>query len=63
MDYSIWEILESRVCTKNYSSVSLLKKKIKTEWRKLKLETIQKCYDNWEKRIQKCIKAKGRHFE
>lgn len=62
MDYSIWGILESRVCTKNYS-VSLLKEKIKTEWRKLKLETIQKCYDNWEKRIQKCIKAKGRHFE
>ncbi len=63
MDYAIWSILEKNVCVKNYRSVDALKRKLKSEWDKLDLETVRKSYDDWWRRIDCCIKAKSGHFE
>ena len=35
MDYSVWSILESRVCTKSHKSIDSLKRKLKEEWEKI----------------------------
>jgi len=63
MDYSVWSILESRVCTTRFSSVAALKKKLLQEWDKITVEELRPICENFEKRLKLCIKAKGGYFE
>ena len=41
MDYSVWSILESRVCTKSHKSIDSLKRKLKEEWEKIPQEVLR----------------------
>ena len=63
MDYAVWSILESRVCTTRFSSVAALKKKLLHEWDKITVEELRAICENFEKRLRLCIKANGAYFE
>ena len=62
MDYSIWNILEDRACNRPHFSIQSLKQTLRSEWNKLDDELVEKCYDDWLKRLSKCMKERG-HFE
>ena len=62
MDFSIWNILKKRVCKKRHKDLKSLELTLKKEWKKLD-ELIQKCCEQFMKRIKLCVEAKGKHFE
>ena len=63
MDYSIWSILESRVCSKPHRNLESLKQSLLAEWDNISLEEVRATAENFTKRLKLCIKAKGGHFE
>ena len=63
MDFSIWGILQARVGRKFYRNVDDLKKALKKQWSKIPQETIRKAIEQFPKRLEACIDARGGHFE
>lgn len=63
MDYSIWSILESKVCTRRYSSLEALKRDLTKAWDEIDDATLTAIADNFPKRLKACIAAGGGHFE
>uniref|UniRef100_A0A914E5G0 Uncharacterized protein n=1 Tax=Acrobeloides nanus TaxID=290746 RepID=A0A914E5G0_9BILA len=61
--YSIWSLLEADVNAEEYNSVESLKNAISKAFERLPMEVINKAVDNWMKRLDDVIKAKGGHFE
>ena len=63
MDYSIWSILEAEACSKPHQSVEALEKSSVEAWNKIPQEVIDRSVDDFPIRLQKCIDARGGHFE
>ena len=63
LDYSIWSILEAEACSKPHQSVEALKKSLVAAWNKIPQKVIDRAVDDFPKRLQKCIEARGGHFE
>ena len=63
LDYSIWSLLEADVNAEEHNSVESLKNAISEAFERLPMEVINQAVDNWMKRLDAVIKAKGGHFE
>lgn len=63
LDYCIWSIIESEVNAEAHNSVESLKEAIEIAFENLDQEVINRAVDNWMKRLDKVIAAKGGHFE
>lgn len=63
LDYSIWSILESKVCATKHTTVESLKRHLLAAWEEIDVEILTKIVLNFEKRLDACIKSKGGHFE
>uniref|UniRef100_A0A914CLI8 Uncharacterized protein n=1 Tax=Acrobeloides nanus TaxID=290746 RepID=A0A914CLI8_9BILA len=63
LDYSIWSLLEADVNAEEHNSVESLKNAISEALERLSMEMINQAVDNWMKRLDAVIKAKGEHFE
>jgi inhibitor of nuclear factor kappa-B kinase subunit alpha len=63
MDYSVWSILEKRVPTSKRTSVESLKKALQKAWDEITVEELTSIVNNFTKRLEACITAKGDHFE
>ncbi|CAD5223245.1 unnamed protein product [Bursaphelenchus okinawaensis] len=63
MDYSIWSILEARVCCRRHQTLESLKQALIEEWGKLSPEVLRPVSENFLKRLRLCQAAKGGHFE
>lgn len=63
LDFSIWSILEARVCTKKYSNLESLKVALCREWKRIPEEQVRVACESFFERIDKIIKAKGGHIE
>ena len=63
INYLVWSILETRACQQPHQSIESLKLALQREWDLLEEETIAKIIDDFPKRIDACIEAKGKHFE
>ena len=63
MDYSVWSILEQKVCSTKHSSVESLKQSLEKEWDAISTDTLRKIVDSFPKRLVACAKAKGGYFE
>jgi len=63
MDFCLWSILEQKACSKPHKSVADLKRTLAREWNNIDLEIVKKASNDFLKRVEKCIKAKGGHFE
>ncbi|CAD5207521.1 unnamed protein product [Bursaphelenchus okinawaensis] len=63
MDYSIWSILEARVCCRRHQTLESLKQALIEEWDKLSPQDLRPIGENFVKRLRLCVAAKGGHFE
>lgn len=63
MDFSIWGILESKVCNKKYDSVEVLKRALVREWNKIPQSVIRAACNAFADRLDTVILFKGGHIE
>jgi inhibitor of nuclear factor kappa-B kinase subunit alpha len=63
MDYSVWSILEKKVCSTRQNSLESLKEGLQRAWDEITEEDLRPIIDNFPKRLEACIKARGGHFE
>ena len=63
LDYSIWSLLEADVNAEEHNSVESLKNAISETFERLPMEVINQAVDNWMKRLDAVIKAKGGNFD
>ena len=63
MDYSVWAILEQKVCAVSHPNVESLKRHLQAEWEKIPTEMLAAIVGNFKKRLRGCIKARGGHIE
>jgi transposase len=63
MDYSVWSILEQKVCSIKHSSIESLKQHLEEEWAAIPTDTLRKIVNDFPRRLVACVKAKGGHFE
>ncbi|KAI6658755.1 hypothetical protein LOD99_15078 [Oopsacas minuta] len=63
MDYSVWSILESRVCAKSHKSIDSLKRKLREEWEKIPQDVLRAAVEALSGRISSVIHDKGGYIE
>ncbi|KAI6656176.1 hypothetical protein LOD99_1509 [Oopsacas minuta] len=63
MDYSVWSILESRVCAKSHKSIDSLKRKLREEWEKIPQDVLRAAVEALPGRISSVIHDKGGYIE
>jgi hypothetical protein len=63
LDYSIWSILEREACAKPHKSLEELMSALRRAARNLDQEMINRAIDDFPRRLQACIDAKGGYFE
>ena len=63
LDFSIWSVLESRVCAKNHTSVESLKASLRREWDLISPEIVRAACTSFVKRLREVVKARGGHIE
>ena len=63
MDYSVWSILESRVCAKSHKSINSFKRKLKEEWEKIPQEVLRAAVEALPSRVSSVIQNKGGYIE
>ena len=63
LEFSIWSILESKVCATKHRSLDSLKHSLKREWERIPQEIMRKAVDAFMGRLDLVIRAKGGHIE
>ena len=63
LDYSIWSILEKRVCSTPHQTLESLKAKLMKEWDTIPQETLCATCDSFSDRLKAVIKNKGSYIE
>lgn len=63
MDFTIWSILEARVCAKSHRNIESLKNDLTKHWELIGEEVLRAAVENFSKRLSLCIKAKRYTFE
>lgn len=63
LDFCIWSILESDVCSTRQPSIDVLKERLKEAWQKIPQEVLRAACENFKKRIQLVVQARGGHIE
>ena len=63
MDFSVWEILESKVCSTSYKNLNAFKRALMREWAKIPQSTRRTTTMEFRKRLDLIIRAKGDHIE
>lgn len=63
LDYSIWGILQQKVCAQPHKDIGSLMESLQTAWDALDQEVINKAIEQLPERLKACVEAKGGHFE
>ena len=63
LDYSIWSILEKRVCSTPHQTLESLKAKLMKEWETIPQETLRAACDSFPDRLKAVVKKKGSYIE
>jgi len=63
MDFSIWSILESKVCSTPSPNVEILKARLLKEWDKIPQDILRSACETFKKRLSLVVKARGGHIE
>jgi len=61
--YAIWGILQERVYHCRIRDVDRLKEQLTDEWRHVDHGIIDRPVNQWQKRLWRCIRENGRHFQ
>jgi inhibitor of nuclear factor kappa-B kinase subunit alpha len=63
LDYSIWSIMEQRVYQQRIQNTDELRQCLVSVWNDLEQHLIDTAIDQWRRRLAKCVREKGSHFE
>ena len=63
MDYSIWSILESKVCANSHTSIDTLMTSLNREWGKIPQKTLRAAVEAFPRRLKAVIQKKGGYIE
>ena len=63
MDFSVWSLLEAKVCSFAHPRIDALKTSLLSEWDKIRQETLRASVGNFRPRIERLIERKGHHIE
>uniref|UniRef100_A0A8R1I9L0 DDE_3 domain-containing protein n=1 Tax=Caenorhabditis japonica TaxID=281687 RepID=A0A8R1I9L0_CAEJA len=63
IDFSIWGVLQNKVCARPHSSVEALKKTLGEEWDQLSIEYLRATVESYPRRLRAVIAAKGGRIE
>ena len=63
LDYSIWSILEKRVCSTPHQTLETLKAKLMKEWDATPQETLRAACNSFPNRLKAIVKNKGSYIE
>ena len=63
LDYSIWSILEKRVCSTPHQTLESLKAKLMKEWDAIPRETLRAACELFPDRLKAVVKNKGSYIE
>lgn len=63
MDFSIWSILEAKVCAKKHQTLGSLKASLQRAWAALNQNVVRSACNAFHGRLNDVIKAKGGHIE
>ena len=63
LDYAIWGILETKVCSKPHKSVGSLKRDLVKAWSKIDEKMVRPAIDQFPRHLRACIRANGGIFE
>ena len=63
MDFSVWNILESKACSLNHQSIDALKHKLVYCWDEISAETIRAACSQVVDRLKRIVRARGGHIE
>ena len=63
MDFAIWGILESKVCSSNLSNIGALKNRLKACWDEISEETVRASCSQVPDRLRRVVKAKRGYVE
>lgn len=63
LDYCIWAVLEERVCRAPHPNVNSLRQALIEAWEELDMEMKKRCIDDFPRRLDKCVAARGGLFE
>lgn len=59
MDFSIWSILENKVCSTRQPTLESLKRHLQREWEQIPQETLRAACINFQKRLSLLIRERG----
>ena len=62
LDYKLWSILESMVCTRRHRNLESLKQVLVEAVDNFSMDVVHTAIEAWPKRLQGCIRANGGHF-
>ena len=63
LDFSVWSLLEVKVCSIAHPSINALKQSLQCEWAKISQEELRASVENFRQRIERVIKVKGHHIK
>nr|pir hypothetical protein C27H2.1 - Caenorhabditis elegans [Caenorhabditis elegans] len=63
MDYSVWSVLEAKVCSKPHRNIDSLKDSLKKAWDELDINYLRATVDSFPRRLEACVAANGDIFE
>uniref|UniRef100_A0A915E2E9 Uncharacterized protein n=1 Tax=Ditylenchus dipsaci TaxID=166011 RepID=A0A915E2E9_9BILA len=63
LDYSIWGFLEAKVNDRRHRGIAQLKTALQEAWREIDEEVLASVVDNWRRRLNACLQAKGGYIE
>jgi len=62
VDYSVWGMLQERVYRVPIRDTDELRKRVAT-WAEFQQSVVNDADNQWQKRLEACIRAEGGHFE
>jgi hypothetical protein len=63
LDYSIWSLLERKVCATSHPNLASLRAALIKAWDEIFEDTLRRVVDNFPKRLDACIKNRGGYIE
>ena len=63
LNFNIWSILEAQACAKTHNTVEGVKVSLKKAWAKISQEKLHVSVKSFRGRLERVVKAEGRHIE
>ncbi|RCN51257.1 hypothetical protein ANCCAN_02618 [Ancylostoma caninum] len=63
LDFSVWSVVESKACSIRHQNLEELKAALTKAWQEMGSDYLRMTCDAFMKRLRRCVREKGGHFE